>query len=107
MALEANAATFNAAVDTLLAAWEAYLDAIANDAMVQVVKMDENFDAVHTGTSGHPKRGYDGLLTAAHWNFGKKFKGPNTPGVTDTIVSTVGASGPLFFKLTNDANELS
>ena len=107
MALEANAATFNAAVDVLLAAWEAYLDATTDNTMVQVVKMDENLDAVHTGTSGHPKRGYDGLLTAAHWNFGKKFKGPNTPGVADSIATTIGASGALFFKVTNAANELS
>jgi len=105
MALEANAATFNVAVDTFIAAWEAYLDAIAANAEVQIVKMDPNMDALHA--TGHPNKGIDASLTAAHWNFGKKFKGYNTPDVADSFNVSVGGSGPLFFKVTNAANELS
>jgi hypothetical protein len=99
MALAAEAATFNAAVDTLLAAWELYLDAIAADAEVQVVKLKPR--------STNPSADRLGVDSAQQYDFGKKFKGYNTPDIADSFKISVGGSGPLFFKLTNDANDLT
>lgn len=100
MALVAAAATYNAAVDVLLAAWEAYTDSLAANAEIQIVKMHR---------LGNTVAGSDnlGLDSAQKYDFGRKFKGYNTPDTTDAMLLKVGASGPLFFKLTNDANELT
>src|SRR3989337_2890444 len=106
MALEAQRATFNAAVDVLSAAWETLGDAVAAGEEIQIVRMKRQLDATHTATTLNANKGIDASLTADDWDFGKKYKILNTPDVLDSF--HVGAGGiPLFFKVTNNANELS
>ena len=99
MALAAEEATFNAAVDTLLAAWEVVLDAMSADEKLQIVKLK----ARSTNTTADRL----GVDSAQEYDFGKKFIGFNTPDVADSFKISVGASGPLFFKITNDAGDLT
>lgn len=107
MALEANAATFNAAMDTLIAAWETYMTALSAGNEIQVVKMTPRLRAGHTATTVDDNTGIDASLTVADWDFGKKFKGYLTPDVASSFKVSVGCSGPLFFKVTNNINELA
>lgn len=99
MPLAAEEATFNAAVDTLLAAWEALCDHFAAGEQVQIVKLKPR-----STNASSDKIGVD---SAQQYDFGKKFIGFNTPDVTDSFKISVGASGPLFFKVTNDQNDLT
>jgi hypothetical protein len=99
MALAAEEATFNAAVDTLLAAWEVLNDHFSADEKIQIVKLK----ARSTNASADRL----GVDSAQEYDFGKKFIGFNTPDVADSFKISVGGSGPLFFKVTNDANELT
>lgn len=100
MALAAEEATFNAAVDTLLAAWETLIDTgLAANEKIQIVKLKRR------STNASADR--LGVDSAQEYDFGKKFIGFNTPDVTDSFMISVGASGPLFFKVTNDAGDLT
>ena len=107
MALEANAATFNAAMDVVIAAWETYMTALSAGNEIQIVKMKPCLRAGHTATTGNDNTGIDASLTGADWDFGKKFKGYLTPDVANSFKVSIGCSGPLFFKVTNNINELS
>lgn len=107
MALEANAATFNAAVDVLIAAWESYMTALSAGNEIQVVKMKPRLRVGHTTTTKDDNTGIDASLTGADWDFGKKFKGYLKPDVASSFKVSIGCSGPLFFKVTNALNELA
>jgi len=107
MALSAAANTFNAAVDTLIAAWETYTDTLAANAEIQIVKMNRRLDIDHSQLTGLDRKGVDAQLGAEDWDFGRKFKASNTPDTAQTFYASIGGSGPLFFKLTNDANDLT
>jgi len=111
MALSAAGATFNAAMLVAIAAWEAYTDSLAQGAEIQIVKMKPRLDSDHTATTGDAHWGIDANLgagvAAEDYDFGKKFKTYNKDDVADSFAVSVGNSGPLFFMVTNDANELA
>lgn len=106
MALGTEEATFNAAVDTLIAAWETVLDAMSANEEFRVVFMKRQLDADHTATTGNGLQGLDSALGAADWDFGKQYIARNTPDVTDSFKVSIGGR-PLFFKITNAAGDLS
>ncbi len=106
MALGAEEATFNAAVDTLIAAWEVVLDAMSANEEFQIVFMKRQLDADHSATTGNATRGLDGSLGAPDWDMGRRFIARNTPDVTDSFIVSIGER-PLFFKITNAAGDLT
>jgi len=109
MALSAEASAFNLAVTSvLLPAWETYLDSLTAGAHIQIVKMKPRLDSDHTGANKKPgTSGIDANLTAADYDFGKRFVSVNTPDILDSFRVSIGASGPLFFLITNSAGDIT
>jgi len=99
MALEADEATFNAAVDTLMAAWETLVDALGANEEIQIVwvasKKGDN--------EGDSTQGSD---ATAVFDTGRRFYWNNNPNTTNDSPFEIGGR-PLFFKVTNADGDLA
>ena len=100
MALGTEEATFNAAVDTLMAAWNVLIDVNSANERMQIcwVKSQKGDNA------NNSKWGAD--TTATFNSLGPKDYFIINPDVTDDVPLEVGGK-PLFWKVTNDAGDLS
>lgn len=98
MAVGTEEATFNAAVDTLIVAWEAFVDAMDANEETQIVwvasKKGDN--------EGDSTQGSDATIV---FDFGRKYYWKNNPNTTDDMPFEIGGN-PLFWKITNAAGEL-
>jgi hypothetical protein len=101
MALASDEATFNAAVDTLTTAWEAFTDAIAANEEIRIV-----FCAKHSGTTPG-NSDMSGDLTAITYDLGRQYYVKNNPDNTDDNCFLHAGGHPLFWKLTNAAGDLA
>jgi len=102
MALSAAANTLNAAVDTLMAAWSTYIDTLSLDAKGQIVFIQ----SLYGDNADNSKWGdADGATQIT------RYKGPHefftvNPDVTGDVPLEIGGK-PLFWKITNDAGDLT
>ena len=98
MAVGTEEATFNAAVDTLIVAWEAMVDALAANEVTRIVwvasKKGDN--------EGDSTQGSDATIV---FDFGRQYYWKNNPNTTDDMPFEIGGK-PLFFKVTNAAGDL-
>lgn len=99
MALATDEATFNTAVDTLMAAWEVLTDALAANEDIQIVWVNGNKGSLTADT-------HQGVDTSATFDLGRRFHWKNNPNTTDSTVLSIGGK-PLFFKITNAAGDLA
>lgn len=99
MALAAEEATFNAAVDTLMAAWETLIDANAANEEHMIVWVESK----KGDNAGDSTMGED---TNATFDFGRLYYWINNPDTTNDVPLEIGGR-PLFFKVTNAAGDLS
>ena len=100
MAIGTEEATFNAAVDTLLAAWATLIDAntgLTEKMNICWVKSKKGYNP------DNAKWGEDG--NALFDSFGPKAYFYINPDVTGDVPFEVGGK-PLFFKVTNDAGDI-
>jgi hypothetical protein len=103
MALGTEEATFNAAVDTLIAAFETMVDALDPDEVVQICWIK----SLSGDNPNNSKWGdADSATQLAKFNTGVKDRFSNNPDVTGDVPLEVGGK-PLFFKVTNDAGDLT
>ena len=99
MALGTEEATYNAAVDTLIAAWVTVVDAMAASEETQIVFMrSKKGDSPGNSSYGAPGAGV--------YDFNKKYYVKNFPDVTGDTPLEV-ANIPLFWKITNLAGDLT
>jgi hypothetical protein len=106
MALSAAAAIFNAAIDTLMAEWVTYCDTLTTNDQVQIVWGESNKgDNPNNSKYGAPATMPFGRSSTDAIGALKLFfkYNPNVTG--DTPLEVGGRS--LFFKITNDAGDLS
>jgi len=101
MALSADANTFNAAVDALMAAWEVYCDTLATNTKVAVafIQSHQGSQAANTeyGTDASDTGKFvGGVLHYFDYN----------PNITDYHPLEVGGK-PLFWKISNVAGDLT
>ena len=105
MALSAAEATLNTASDTFMAAWVTYTNTLALDATTQIV-----FANINKGDNANNSKYHD--LAANKSAFfdarpgGVRERVKNNPDVTGTASLSAGGK-PLFFKITNDAGDLT
>jgi hypothetical protein len=98
MALGTEADTLNAAVDTFMAAVEAYTDTLAANAEIRIVWVaSKKGDLAANSTQG--------VDTNATFDMGRQFRWKNNPNTTDSTVLEIGGR-PLFWKITNAAGDL-
>lgn len=98
MAVGTEEATYNAAVDVLIVAWEAMVDALAANEETQIVwvasKLGDN--------PGDSAQGSDATIA---FDFGRRFYWRNDINTTDDMPFEIGGK-PLFWKVTNAAGDL-
>ena len=99
MALSAEEGTFNAAVDTLMAAWETLIDTHAANEVTQIVWVNSK----KGDNEGDSTQGAD---TTATYDFGKRYYATNNPNTTGDVPLEIGGK-PLFWKVTNAADALT
>ena len=99
MALGTEEATFNAAIDTALVAWEAMIDALSANEEIHIVWIDSK-----KGDNADDSR--YGEDTTAKYSFSRVYRFQNRTDVTNDMPFEIGGK-PLFFKITNAAQELS
>jgi hypothetical protein len=100
MAVGAEEATFNAAVDTLTTAWEAFTDHIGANEEIRIV-----FCQKHRGsTPGNSDMSGDGA--AILYDHGRVFYTKNNPDNTDDNCFLHVGGIPLFWKLSNAAGDI-
>ncbi|MCP4898897.1 MAG: hypothetical protein GY906_18145 [bacterium] len=99
MALSTDEATFNAAVDTLMAALETLTDALAANEEIRIVWVDSKRGDLAADT-------HQGVDTNALFDMGRQFYWHNNPNTTNSTVLEIGGR-PLFFKITNAAGDLA
>ena len=102
MALSAEAKAVNTKIDELMTAFGAYTDTLATNALVQLAlcksKYGDNPDNSKYGDD-------DGATQLLRFDTGVKLREPYNPNVTGDIPLEL-AGHILFWKVTNDANEL-
>jgi hypothetical protein len=103
MALASEEATFNGAVDTFIAAFETYCDALSAGEEVRIVWMEskrgDNASDTKLGNA-------DDATQLSKFDLGRQFYFSYTPDVTGDVPFEVGGK-PLFFKITNAAGDLA
>jgi hypothetical protein len=99
MALGTEEATFNAAVDTLMAAWETMTDALDANEVTRIVWV-----ASKKGDLGADST--QGVDTNALFDFARQYYWKNNPDTANSTALEVGGK-PLFFKVTNAAGDLT
>jgi hypothetical protein len=92
-------ATFNAAVDTLMAAWETYTDLLDGDEEIRIVWVDSKRGDLAADST-------QGVDTNALFDFARQYYWRNNPNTTNSTVLEIGGK-PLFFKITNASSELA
>jgi hypothetical protein len=100
MALAAAAATFNAAMQTLIDAWETYHDTLSAGDVTQVAFFQGYKGDGFAGRHGDA----DGTLPID--TLGRKFRVEYTVDVTGDVPWIAGKH-PLFWLITNDAGDIS
>jgi hypothetical protein len=99
MALGTEEATYNAAVDTLMAAWQTMIDAGAGAEVWQIVWVEsKKGDNAEDSTQGAD--------TTATYDFGRRYFWANIVDTAGDIPLEIGGK-PLFFKVTNAAGDLT
>jgi hypothetical protein len=103
MALSAAANTLNTAVDTLEAAFSTYIDTLSANDEVQIAfvksKYGDNANNTKWGDA-------DGATQKTRFDTGRKFRFTVNPDAAGDIPLEI-AGRPLFFKVTNDAGDLT
>jgi hypothetical protein len=103
MALGTEEATFNGTVDTFIAAWETFVDALDAAEEVRIVWMaSKRGDNADSSTVGNA----DDATQLAKFDLGRQYYFSNSPDVTGDVPFEVGGK-PLFFKITNAAGDLA
>lgn len=100
MAVGTEEATFNAAVDTLTTAWEAFTDHIGANEIVPII-----FCQIHKGTTPN-NSDMSGDGAAITYDTGRYFYLKNNPDNTDDNCFLHAGGRPLFWKITNAAGEV-
>ena len=102
MAVGTEEATFNAAVDTLIAAFETLVDHMSANEVNQICWIS----SLQGDNANNFKWGdADSATQLARFDTGRKSRFKVNPDVTGDIPLEVGGR-PLFWKITNDAGEL-
>ena len=99
MALGTEEATFNAAVDTFMAAWETVVDALGADEVTRIVWVESTKGDLAADST-------QGIDTNATFDFGRQYYWNNNPNTADSAPLQVGGKA-LFFKITNAAGDLT
>jgi len=99
LALGTEEATFNAAVDTLMAAWETMVDALSDGEETRIVWVQSK----KGDNAGDTTAGAD---TTATFDFGRQYYWNNNPDTTGDVPLEIGGK-PLFWKVTNAAGDLT
>ena len=106
MALAAAEATFNAAVDTLMAAWVTYCDTLSTNDQITIVWGQSNKgDNADNAKYGAPATMPFGRSSSDALDAIREFTNYN-PNVTGDTPLEIGGKS-LFFKITNEAGDLS
>jgi len=103
MSLATEEATFNTAVDDLIAAWETLIDANSANEQMQIA-----FVRSKTGDNANNSKwgDADDATQLTKFDTGRKFFFKINPDVTGDVPLEVGGR-PLFWKVTNDAGDLA
>ena len=99
MALTTEEAAVNTAVDTLIAAWEAMVDAKTQGNQIQCVP-------IKIEQAGLPHKRWGNDAGAIQWDFARKQIFTRELTTADRFPISVGIY-PLFFKMTNAAGDLT
>ena len=88
MALATDEATFNTAVDTLMAAWETLTDALSANEEIRIVWVGGKYGDLAADST-------QGVDTNAVFNFGRQYYWKNNPDTANSTVLEIGGK-PLF-----------
>lgn len=101
MALGSDEATFNAAVDTLWAAWETFYDTLSANEEIQICFVRSKSGSLAADST----QGTD-ASDSAKFDTGRKYYWTNNPNTADNGPLEI-AGIPLFWKVTNAAGDLT
>jgi hypothetical protein len=99
MALGTEEATFNAAVDTLMAAWETMVDALDANEVTRIVWVASRYGDNASDTA-------QGSDATAVFQFARQYYWANNPDTASDSPFEIGGH-PLFFKVTNASGDLT
>jgi hypothetical protein len=97
MALSAEQAAVNSAMDDLVTAYAAFINSLNAGDEIQVC-----YQRSKTGSAGK----YGNASNTAY-ETGRKYREKLVYAATATVPMEAGDSGPLFWKVTNDAGDLT